>query len=89
MVVSVRLDVTPRDLSAKRQEEYVGQVATHCYSERWDEEINELEVEGQADDQVDEYAYESEEEDMVMYEDEETNPIMESVFGDYDEDNTI
>ena len=52
---------------------------TRCYSESWDEEVNELEDEGQIDDTC-EYADETEEEDMAMYEDEETNLIMESVW---------
>ena len=74
------------------QEEHVGQGAsgnTHGDSERWDEGINELEVEGQVDEQVDECVYETEEEDTAIYEDEETNRIMESVFGDFEDDGTL
>ena len=81
MVVSAKLGVALRDVNARRQEEYVGQVAsanTRCYSESWDEEVNELDV--------CEYADETEEEDTAMYDDEETNLIMESVFGDYNDE---
>ena len=65
---------------------------TCCYSECWDEEVKELEAEGQVDD-ICEYADESEDEDMATYEDKNTNLIMKSVLGHYDdgdcnEDNT-
>ena len=52
----------------------------------WDEDLNQLEVEGQAENDISEYVEETDEEDMVMYEDEETNRIMESVFGESSDD---
>ena len=64
-------------------------VNTHCGSEGWDEEVNQLEVEGQVENpETDQYVEESDEEDveMNMYEDEETNLIMASVFGEDSED---
>ena len=43
-------------------------------------------LEGQAENDIAEYVEETDEEDMVMYEDEETNCIMESVFGGSSDD---
>ena len=59
-------------------------VNTHRGSEGWNEGLNQLEVEGKAENDID--VEEMDEEDMVMYEDEETNRIMESVFGESSDD---
>ena len=57
----------------------------HGGGEEWDEEVNQLEVEGQdCDWEGEEYVEESDSEalDADMYEDEETNQIMAFVFGE-------
>ena len=63
-------------------------INTHQGGEGWDEEVNELEVDGQVENpETDEYITETdEEESSAMYEDDETNLIMESVFGEDIED---
>ena len=56
--------------------------------QEWDEEVNELELQGQEDicEGEEEYVDESENEELdeEMYNDEETNEIMTSVFGEED-----
>lgn len=42
-------------------------VNTRLGSEGWDEGLNRLEVEGQAENDIDEYVEDTDEEDMVMY----------------------
>ena len=62
-------------------------VNAHHGGEGWDEGLNQLEVEGQEENkEADEYIEESVEEEMEIYEDEETNVSMSSVFGEEEDD---
>ena len=58
---------------------------SHHGNDSWDEEVNQLEVEGQVDNDTDEeYIEESDDEELpaIMYEDENINQIMASVLGE-------
>ena len=64
---------------------------SHHGYDSWDEEVNQLEVEGQVDNDTDEeYIEESDDEELpaIMYEDENINQIMASVFGEDTDDVT-
>ena len=66
-------------------------VNSHHGNDSWDEEVNQLEVEGQVDNETDEeYIEESDDEELpaIMYEDENINQIMASVFGEDTDDVT-